>query len=167
MPYANKVQAADGTVWIDLTSDTVEANKLLAGYTAHGADGAAVTGTHHCYIEPIVYDYLPGYVSGSQFVYQNSTNNHSDIYEVEVGETYVVVYGATRGTRFRSVTLDVNPAGTGRTHSGTQITNETNPIAYKAALFTADRPYYVITKDNASVAGLHTTLIKVTGVDLT
>ncbi len=34
-----------GQVLIDLTSDTVEADKLLKGYTAHGADGEPVTGT--------------------------------------------------------------------------------------------------------------------------
>lgn len=33
------------TTLIDLTSDTVEASKLLSGYTAHGRDGEAVTGT--------------------------------------------------------------------------------------------------------------------------
>lgn len=33
------------TTLIDLTSDTVESDKLLAGYTAHGADGDLVTGT--------------------------------------------------------------------------------------------------------------------------
>ena len=32
-------------VLIDLTSDTVEASKLLSGYTAHGADGEVVTGS--------------------------------------------------------------------------------------------------------------------------
>lgn len=30
---------------IDLTADTVEASKLLSGYTAHGRDGEAITGT--------------------------------------------------------------------------------------------------------------------------
>lgn len=34
-----------GQVLMDLTSDTVEADKLLKGYTAHGADGEPVTGT--------------------------------------------------------------------------------------------------------------------------
>ena len=43
--YNNKVVLADGTVLIDLTGDTVTAAKLLYGYTAHGADGAPVTGT--------------------------------------------------------------------------------------------------------------------------
>lgn len=33
------------TTLIDLTSDTVEASKLLSGYTAHGRDGEAVTGS--------------------------------------------------------------------------------------------------------------------------
>lgn len=35
----------DGEVKFDLTSDTVAADKLLKGYTAHGADGEAITGT--------------------------------------------------------------------------------------------------------------------------
>lgn len=34
-----------GNTLIDLTGDTVVANKLLKGYTAHGADGELVTGT--------------------------------------------------------------------------------------------------------------------------
>lgn len=34
-----------GKVLIDLTSDTVEADKLLVGQTAHGADGELITGT--------------------------------------------------------------------------------------------------------------------------
>lgn len=32
-------------VLMDLTSDTVAADKLLSGYTAHGADGELITGT--------------------------------------------------------------------------------------------------------------------------
>lgn len=35
----------DGRTLIDLTQDTVEASKLLKGYTAHGADGEVVTGS--------------------------------------------------------------------------------------------------------------------------
>lgn len=33
-------------VLIDLTSDTVEADKLASGYTAHGKDGELITGTN-------------------------------------------------------------------------------------------------------------------------
>lgn len=34
-----------GNVLIDLTADTVAADKLLKGYTAHGADGEAINGS--------------------------------------------------------------------------------------------------------------------------
>ena len=41
----SKIVLSTGEVLIDLTNDTVEASKLLAGFTAHGADGEPVTGT--------------------------------------------------------------------------------------------------------------------------
>lgn len=34
-----------GNTLIDLTADTIEASKLLKGYTAHGADGEEITGS--------------------------------------------------------------------------------------------------------------------------
>ena len=40
----NKIQLADGTVLLDLTSDTVDAAHLAAGYTTHDKSGAAITG---------------------------------------------------------------------------------------------------------------------------
>lgn len=43
--YNSKVVLADGTVLIDLTSDTVDAAHLLSPYTAHGRNGAPITGT--------------------------------------------------------------------------------------------------------------------------
>lgn len=42
--YVSKVIYGSQTL-IDLTSDTVVANKLLTGYTAHGADGAPIIGS--------------------------------------------------------------------------------------------------------------------------
>lgn len=42
---ASKVQLADGTILNDLTADTVSAETLLVGGTAHGADGQPITGT--------------------------------------------------------------------------------------------------------------------------
>lgn len=44
-PYVNKVQLADGTMLMDISSDTVTADTLLAGTTAHSKSGAAITGT--------------------------------------------------------------------------------------------------------------------------
>lgn len=34
-----------GTTLIDLTADTIQADKVLSGYTAHGADGEPITGS--------------------------------------------------------------------------------------------------------------------------
>lgn len=43
--YVNKVVNGEtGATLVDLTSDTVDAAHLASGYTAHGADGAPVTG---------------------------------------------------------------------------------------------------------------------------
>ena len=42
---ANSKIIYDGRVLMDLTADTVKADKLLKGYTAHGADGEPITGT--------------------------------------------------------------------------------------------------------------------------
>ena len=45
-PYVNKVQLADGTTLIDISSDTVAAGKMLSGTTAHDKSGAQITGTY-------------------------------------------------------------------------------------------------------------------------
>ena len=42
---ANSKVVFGGQVLMDLTSDTIKADKLLTGYTAHGADGEPITGT--------------------------------------------------------------------------------------------------------------------------
>ena len=43
-PYVNKVVFGSATL-VDLTSDTVTADKLMQGYTAHDRTGALITGT--------------------------------------------------------------------------------------------------------------------------
>lgn len=43
-PYVNKVQYGN-EVLIDISNDTVTANKILSGYTAHNKAGAPISGT--------------------------------------------------------------------------------------------------------------------------
>lgn len=43
--YVSKVALSNGTTLIDLTGDTVTAAGMLSGVTAHGKDGAPITGT--------------------------------------------------------------------------------------------------------------------------
>ena len=44
-PYVNKVQLADGTTLIDISSDTVTAADVSVGVTFHLKNGATSTGT--------------------------------------------------------------------------------------------------------------------------
>ena len=44
-PYVNKVQLADGTTLIDISSDTVTAADVSVGVTFHLKNGATGTGT--------------------------------------------------------------------------------------------------------------------------
>lgn len=44
-PYTNKVVLADGRTLIDLTEDTVSADRMLSGTTAHDRSGQTITGT--------------------------------------------------------------------------------------------------------------------------
>lgn len=45
MAKNSKIVLSTGEVLMDLTGDTVEADKLLKGYTAHGADGEPIEGS--------------------------------------------------------------------------------------------------------------------------
>ena len=162
--YNNKVQLSDGTVLIDLTNDTVESDKLLEGFTAHDASGEAITGTmFQVRMDPIAYDYEPGYTMSGTFKYENSTNNHTDIYEVKANHYYALILGATVGTRFRAAVIPTNPIGTLVDIPGTQVINKNNPVAYDRATFTtANDAYLVITKDNVSKKGLYSYLFDIT-----
>lgn len=73
------------TTLIDLTGDTVTADKLLAGYTAHGADGEAITGT-----------YQGG--SGSGIQAQHITSESEAITISGSGTVKVWGYGAVKST---------------------------------------------------------------------
>ena len=160
----NKVELTDGTVLLDLTGDTVAADKLVKGYTAHDASGAAITGTGVCFpLVPIAYDYEKGYTNSGTYKYENSTNNHSDFYEVTENHRYLLGLGGTVGTRFRSAVITTNPIGTLVDIPGTQVINQNSPKPYAYAIFTADTDgYCVVTKDNASTTGLKSYLFDIT-----
>lgn len=67
-PYANKIECF-GVVKLDLSNDTVAANTLVSGTTAHNASGEPVTGTL------VIQRYYTG--SGAP---SSSLGNDGDIY---------------------------------------------------------------------------------------
>ena len=160
----NKVQLSDGTVLVDLTDDTVTADTIVSGYTAHDASGNSIVGTCiNIPLIPIAYDYEPGYTANGTYKYENSTNNHSDVYVVGGGRRYLLGLGPTVGTRFRSAFLTTNPVGTLVDVPGKQLINQNNPSANAYVAFIADSDgYVVVTKDNASHKGLKSYLFDLT-----
>ena len=162
-PHANKI-VSFGQVLIDLTADTVTADHLEVGYTAHDASGAVITGTSKQIVLPLTaYDYEKGYNNQGSWIYEDSTNNHSDVYEIEEGHLYVLELGSVVGTRFRASALDTNPVGSTGIITGVQVVQQNNPQPHARAIFTA--PYdgwVIVTKDNASTTGLKSYLFDIT-----
>lgn len=157
-PYVNHVKLGSELL-IDLRSDTITADRLCKGYTAHGADGGPIVGTLEAVpLTPIHYDWNIGYIQQGTWVYENPTNTYIDIYEAKAGHRYFITLGGTKGSRFRSMftTTDVTTVTSGSV-VGTQINNINNPSAYANTSFTAtDDGYILIGKDNVGVSGLKT-----------
>lgn len=106
----NKVQLADGTVLIDLTADTVTADKLMQGYTAHDASGAQITGT----------------ASGGGAVVINDT---TDVHGGTIREITAVVISGTKAITSAGTT-DVASYANASVAAGTEGT----PTASKGAV---------------------------------
>jgi hypothetical protein len=146
------------SVLVDLTEDTVTAESLLLGCTAHDAKGDLVTGTYAAVpMDPWIEDYNVGYVDNGTWRYEKPTRTYSDIYEVEAGKTYLITLGKNVGSRFRSMftTSDVTQSTVNVT--GTMVVNINNPASFSTAKFEAPNDgYLIIAKDNVGVTGIKT-----------
>lgn len=153
-----------GQTLIDLTEDTVDSEHLLEGYVAHNASGEEIVGTFfNRQLTPIAYDYEPGYINQATWTYQNSVNNHSDVYLVQEGHQYTLKLGSVVGTRFRAVVLTTNPVGTTVNITGKSIINKNNPSAHDSVTFTAETDgFLVVTKDNVGTSGLKSWVFDIT-----
>ena len=156
----NKVQY-ESTVLIDLTSDTITADVLKAGITAHDKSGAIITGTAACFpLNPYVYDHNIGYVDNGTWKYENPTRTYIDIYEVVSGGIYIISLGNTVGSRFRCMFTTTNIVGQTSNVAGTMIVNKNNPIAHDMATYISpDDGYILVAKDNVGKSGLKSYVI--------
>lgn len=181
-PYNNKVQLSDGTVLLDLSSDTVTAADILLGVTAHGPSGAPLTGTlramtlaeiyaavqegwgNTAYLEetPYAYDFKKGYVDSGTWKYQDPTNTYVDIYKVKANNSYFLALGETVGTRFRAIFTTTDITTVTADVSGTTIINKNNPAAHDSFTYKATNDgYVVVSKDNIGTANLITHMLNV------
>ena len=163
----NKVVYGD-EVLIDLTEDTVTADVLLEGYSAHTADGNIVVGTYPVpvLIAPIEFDYNIGYIANGVWTYENPTNTYTDMYAIEKDHTYLCRLGAIVGTRFRAMSTptDIRTVTSGKVN-GTARNNVDKPEAYSAFGFTALKTEYLyVAKDNVGKQNVITRLYDITNL---
>ena len=153
---ANKLEYF-GVVKIDLTGDTITADKLLDGFTAHDKAGEPIIGTYKMMpLDVLEYDWNIGYVDNGVWKYENPTNTYIDIYEVEAGVNYMLTLSRTVGTRFRAMftTRDIRTVTKGNV-SGTRIINTNSPAAMAFATYTPEsNGYILVAKDNVGTSGL-------------
>ena len=180
MPVSKVVYGGD-TI-IDLTGDTVTADSLQLGVTAHGANGNVITGTGLLYTEsaditPIEFDYNVGYIGLSTsssvnlmyFTEESPTQCYCDVYEIAAGKNYLLSLDSVVGTRFRVGLAKsytdfadvVNSRPSVKLHQVFYLTD--SPVANQKVLFSNDLgngayPYLIVQKDNAGRSGLITHL---------
>ena len=112
-------------------------------------------------ITPYRYDYEPGWVESSNGMwhYENSTNNHTDVYQVEKGKSYKLQLGSTVGNVFAATLIGINPVGDTSNVQGTFIIGKPSPSANDSILFIADKNgYLMVTKDYNNTTGLQSYL---------
>ena len=163
----SKVLYGNNTV-IDLTADTVKADYLCAGYTAHGADGELITGTlKTAALEPYIEELNCGWVGAGNGVWtpENPTKTFADVYEVKGGHMYFFTFGANVGTRGRIMftTEDVSIAQSTVTGTAVNPKGYDNPSQYYSLTYAPETDgYIVIAKDNVGKSGIKTYLYDMT-----
>lgn len=148
--------------WLNYDGSLIRADEVNAGTTPSYNKPPVL-------IQPLMYDYVKGYINGSanSFVYEDSTNCRSDVYEVESGKQYSLELDETVGTRFRVMFAvrhpveDTSQITYGDSISGSAINSVNNPAPNSSVSFTAaSNGYLIVQKDNAGVSGLKTYLYK-------
>lgn len=104
--YNSKIVLASGEVLLDLTQDTVVAEKLLTGYTAHGKDGAPIVGS--CEFDANTADATAGaaeilagktaYVTGSKVTGTMPNNGAATLTITEKGKSVLIPQGYHDGS---------------------------------------------------------------------
>lgn len=119
------------------------------------------------WLTPLATDINNGFISGDYFYYSNPNEARTDVYQLEVGETYIILLGSTVGNRFRVVQLPTNPVNATADIIGTAVrtAGADNPTPYESCWFIASHIYLAIGKTNQNVDNIPTYVIK--AADLT
>lgn len=152
----------------DMNTDEPSGTKTITengdGIDVAGYSAVDVNVPPPAYIKiPIEFDYTNGYVdTNGIWTYQYPSNNYLDIYSVENGKSYKLMFGAVTGNRARGclTTTDVRTLPEGSTVSGTFVgTNATTIVPGTWYPFTsAIDGYLIMQKCNDQQANIQTYL---------
>ncbi len=144
----NKVEFGGNTL-IDLTSDTVTADKLLSGYTAHRADGEQITGT-----------YTPSAVEYSGMVvfneYTASAYSKTDTTSVTGGIVANDAGAHTVNNRICAFVLNAKYTGSGTIELANNLTTHDKTLRIYIPLSLMPPGVTITTSTNASELGTNT-----------
>ena len=161
----NKVVYGSETL-VDLTGDTITAENLRTGYTAHGANGEVITGTLKTAAMK-ARTLNCGWIGKGDGYWtpESPTESYADMYEVIGGHRYFLTLGENVGTRFRVIfaTEDVSLATQKVQCIAVNTTKYDNPSAYQNLTYTPEtNGYLVVQKDNAGNIDIKTYLYDTT-----
>ena len=145
VPSTEAVKAVTTNGLHDVTDySTVNVNGLLPTYVKNAIET----------------DYTNGYVdTNGKWIYQYPSNNYSDIYAVENGKTYRLMFGATVGNRARGclTTVDVRTQPAGSEVQGTFVGTSQSVQPGNGFTFTSSIDgYLVFQKSNTLQTGVNT-----------
>ena len=145
----NKVMFGTRTL-IDLTGDTVRADKLQAGYTAHGADGEVITGTMSASsgssstpsLEPYVIDRECGHIVENGV--WESYDGYAHVYVFEVtSKEYMIILGCPTET-FHAMFTTTDVTQTDDEVTGVAITDQNNPAYFTTVKYRPGEAGYLV-----------------------
>ena len=134
-------------VLIDLTGDTVKADKLLSGYTAHGANGELITGTLSTSastspLEPYVIDRECEHIVENGVWKSYDSYAHVYVYKVKKKE-YMIILGCPAET-FHVMFTTTDVTQTSEEVTGIAITDQDDPMYFATQRYYPNEEGYLV-----------------------
>ena len=145
----NKVVFGTQTL-IDLTQDTVTADNLRAGYTAHGADGNMIVGTLTASgsastprLVPYMFDDVSEHIVENGVWKSYSSYARIFVFEVTARREYMIILGCPTET-FHVMFTTTDVTQTDEEVTGAAITDEDDPIYFSTVRYRPDADGYLV-----------------------
>ena len=140
----NKVVYGTQTL-IDLTGDTITADKLQAGYTAHGADGEVITGTMSASsrLEPYMFDDVSDHIVENGVWKSYTSHARIFVFELTRQREYMIILGCPTET-FHVMFTTTDVTQTDDEVTGVAITDQDDPVYFSTVRYRPSENGYLV-----------------------